>query len=122
MKRAGKARLYPARRPDRSVGAAELRACKRAGEVQSRSRLHALGAKLDLHCGRRDSSAGIHLEPAWCRSAVPRPCLTLRTSSRLGSAEKSPLISAERASCLLRAAALEQARHVDVADRALLAP
>src|SRR5712691_5292603 len=49
MRRAGKAQLYRTLDRAKSVAAAELGILQSAGDREHRARLHALGAKLDLH-------------------------------------------------------------------------
>src|SRR5207245_2576844 len=118
MRRAGKAQLYRTLDRAKSVAAAELGILQSAGDREHRARLHALGAKLDLHPPGQ-VFLGIHLH-------LSRGVQEARRHSNLANEESIGVrgydaahLSKERRSSA-RPAPLEQPRHVDVGDRPLL--
>src|SRR6266581_6812950 len=118
MRRAGKVRLYRTLAPANSVAAAELGILQSACKRERRARLHAQGAKLDLH-----PPGQVFL---WIHFDLSRAVQEARRQSNLANEEPIGIrgytaahLGKERRPSA-RAAALEQPRHVDVGDRPLL--
>src|SRR5262245_39370440 len=117
MKRARKARLYRIASAG-SVRAAELRVRERAADAQVRARLDALGAKLELQPSR-EVLLGIHVDlPRTAQQPGRYPDVADRQPVGIRGERPAHLREGRRAS--RGAAALENARHVDVVDRAFL--
>src|SRR6266571_5902021 len=118
MKRAGKVRLYRTLAPANSVAAAELGILQSACKRERRARLHAQGAKLDLH-----PPGQVFL---WIHFDLSRAVQEARRQSNLANEEPIGIrgygaahLGKERRPPA-GAAALQQPRHVDVGDRAFL--
>src|SRR5437867_6013123 len=118
MKRAGKVQLYRTLLLLNSIAAAELGILQGAAERERRARLHGPRANLDLHTPGQ-VFLGIHFALSRagqqaCRHsdlANEEPiCIRVYGAAHLGKERRPPA----------RAAALQQARHVDVGDRAFL--
>src|SRR2546425_12879944 len=117
IRRPPRSTLFPYTTLFRSVAAAKLGILQSAGDREHRARLHALGAKLDLHPPGQ-VFLGIHLH-------LSRGVQEARRHSNLANEESIGVrgydaahLSKERRSSA-RAAPLEQPRHVDVGDRPL---
>src|SRR5882762_645242 len=118
MRRAGKARLYRTLAPANSVAAADLGILQSAGNREHRARLHALGAKLDLHPpGQVFLRIHFHLSRG-VQEARRHANLANEESIGVRGYDAAHLRKERRSSA--GAAPLEQPRHVDVGDRSLL--